>query len=146
MTSYKDIYNKFLSKIEAIDLAQMREEDRAFMLYNWLDSALAHISAEQIQMQSDLSQRNDEMRRFMIDLKGHEIEAIALYMVGVWYEDRVNSLEHTNMFWGTTDEKWNNPKDHLKAVSDIQDKYFQKGRKMFRNYSYKAGLLSQEKS
>lgn len=144
MTSYQVIYDKFLSKIEDLSLAQMNEPDRMRMLYGWFDSALGMIQAEQLSMQSDLTNRNDETASFREDLSSNEIEAIALYMVGTWYEDRVNSLEHTSMFWGSTDEKWNNPKDHLKAVSENQEKYFNRARKMFRNYNYKVGLLSKE--
>lgn len=144
MTSYQVIYDKFLSKIEDLSLAKMNEPDRMRMLYGWFDSALGMIQAEQLSMQSDLTNRNDETASFREDLSSNEIEAIALYMVGIWYEDRVNSLEHTSMFWGSTDEKWNNPKDHLKAISENQEKYFNRARKMFRNYNYKVGLLSKE--
>lgn len=141
MTPYSIIYQKFLSKIEDVSLPQMTEEDRLSMLYGWLDSALGIIVAEQISMQHELTQRDDTMCCFTIDLESNEIEAIALYMVGVWYDDKVNSLEHTTMFFGTTDEKWHNSKDHLRAISEIQENYFKKGRRLFRNYNYKVGLL-----
>lgn len=143
MTSYRKIYEKFLSKIEDLSLAKMNDSDRERMLWNWLDSALGFIQAEQISMQSDLTQRNDELRVFTSDLQPNEIEAVALYMVGIWYEDRINSLEHTSMFWGTKDEKWNNPKDHMRQLNVQQASYFSRARKMFTNYNYKTGLLSQ---
>lgn len=141
MTQYQAIYDKFTHKIEDFDLAQMKPDDQQMMLFGWLDSALALIQAECIQMQSDLTQRNDILRRFDADLKPNEIEAIALYMVGCWYEDRINSIEHTNMFLSTSDEKWNNQKDHLNALYEIQNKYFVRARNMFKNYNYKVGLL-----
>lgn len=146
MTPYSKVYDKFTSKIEDLDLARMSNKDREMILWNYLDSALALIEAEQISMQHDLTQRDDEIRTFTIDLRPNEIEAIALYMVGMWYEEKLNSLQHTAMFWGTTDEKWNNPKDHIKVISDEQEKYFLRARKMFRDYNYKVGLLQENHS
>lgn len=144
MTPYQTIYRKFLSKIEDLSLAQMVEEDRMMMLFEWLDSALGLITAERISMKHDLSQRDDTLRCFSADLESNEVEAISLYMVGAWYEDKISSLEHTSMFMGTTDEKWTNSKDHLKAISEIQENYFQRGRRLFRNYGYKANLIKKK--
>lgn len=144
MTSYQAIYDKFMRKIEDLDLARMSEQDRQEMLYGWLDSALSLIQAECIKMQSDLTLRDDLICQFEADLYPNEIEAIALYMVGCWYEDRINSIEHTHMFLGTADEKWNNPASHLEGLYAIQNSYFTRARKMFRNYNYKTGLLTGE--
>lgn len=144
MTEYQAVYDRFLRKVEDLELARMNPDDQQMMLFGWLDSALSLIQAECIQMQSDLTKRDDLIRRFEADLKPNELEAIALYMVGCWYEDRINSIEHTNMFLGTTDEKWNNQKDHLSGLYEIQNSYFTRARKMFRNYNYKVGMVQNE--
>ena len=43
------------------------------------------------------------------DLTNGEIEVLSLYMVVAWYDSQINSLEHTNMFYGSKDEKWTSP-------------------------------------
>lgn len=67
-------------------------------------------------------------------------------MVVAWYEPKVNSLEHTTMMYGSKDEKWDNKKDHYKAVSDIQEKYRKRARKYIRNYSTRNNSYLQEDS
>ena len=43
-------------------------------------------------------------------------------MVVAWYDIRLNSLEHTNMFYGSKDEKWTSQKEHANYIMSIQKK------------------------
>lgn len=140
MTHYEKVFSRFLNKISSTEYANMKPDQLTQVLVEVMDAAIDYIQGEGLAMVNDLSQRRNEILRFTNDLSSGEIEAIALYMVGIWYDPIVNSLEHTSMFFGSKDEKWNNQKDHLTATSNIQDKYFRKGRKLFRDNYYKAKL------
>lgn len=140
MTHYEKVFSRFLNKISSTEYASMTTDQLTQVLVDVMDAAIDYIQGEGLAMVNDLSQRRNEILRFTIDLSPGEIEAIALYMVGIWYDPIVNSLEHTSMFFGSKDEKWNNQKDHLNATSNIQDKYFRKGRKLFRDNYYRVKL------
>lgn len=118
----------------------MTNDQLTQILVELMEAAIDYIQAEGLIMVSDLTNRSNEILQFYDDLAAGEIEVLSLYMVGIWYDPVVNSLEHTSMFFGSKDEKWNNQKDHLNATSNIQDKYFRKGRKLFRDNYYKSKL------
>ena len=134
-TDYSEIYGRFLSKIEDNELVKMEREDRTAMLKNWLLTALSFIELDKLRIKNDLTDRDDEEEHFNSALTSAEVEGIALYMMVAWYEDKVNSLEHTLLFMGSKDEKWTNQKDHWKATADIQRSYRLRARKHFRNHS-----------
>jgi len=134
-TDYSIIYGRFLSKIEDNELIKMQAEDRHSMLKEWLLTGLSFIELDKLRIEHDLSDRDDDAEVFNSELNSAEIEGIALYMVVAWYENKVNSLEHTLLFMGSKDEKWTNQKDHWKVTSETQRAYRLRARKHFRNHS-----------
>lgn len=133
MTEYKKVFTRFLSKIDSTEYANMSPSLLTLSLIEIMEAAIDYMQAEGVLISSDLTKRKNEILCFTADLASDEIEILALYMVGVWYDPIINSLEHTSMFFGSEDEKWNNQTDHLNAISNIQEKYFQKARNLVRN-------------
>ena len=146
MTPYQKVFDAFLLKIEDLDLARLDPASQQAMLVGWLDAAIGFLEEDSLQLTHDYTDRNDELAQFNADLDNREIQVLALYMVVAWYEPKVNSLEHTTMMYGSKDEKWDNKKDHYKAVSDIQEKYRKRARKYTRNYSTRNNSYLQEDS
>lgn len=146
MTPYQKVFDAFLLKIEDLDLARLDPASQQAMLVGWLDAAIGFLEEDSLQLTHDYTDRNDELAQFNADLDNREIQVLALYMVVAWYEPKVNSLEHTTMMYGSKDEKWDNKKDHYKAVSDIQEKYRKRARKYIRNYSTRNNSYLQEDS
>lgn len=146
MTPYQKVFDTFLLKIEDLDLARLDPASQQAMLVGWLDAAIGFLEEDSLQLTHDYTDRNDELAQFNVDLDNREIQVLALYMVVAWYEPKVNSLEHTTMMYGSKDEKWDNKKDHYKAVSDIQEKYRKRARKYIRNYSTRNNSYLQEDS
>lgn len=144
MTPYTKIYDRFLSKIEDVQLSRMEEEDRTEMLKGWMDTALSMIDLDMLKIDADLSDRDDDLCEFADDLSNAEIEGIALYMVVAWYEPNVNSLEHTLLFMGSKDERWTSQRDHWKAAKEMQDNYRKRARKYFRNHSSRRNAYIEE--
>ena len=135
MTSYSEIFNIFLRNIEDEDLATISATDRDAMCLEYMETALGYMLIDDIKTSNSFEDRDDEMLEFNFDMPLREKVGLALYMVVAWYEPRINSLEHTLMFWGSKDEKWTNQKDHWKAACDVQKQYRLRARKHFRNYS-----------
>ena len=128
MTSYQVIFNRFLKKIEDVDLPQLDDDDQLDELTGWLDSAIAKMYLQHITLTNDLKDRNDDEQVFNSDLTDREIELIALNMVVAWYEPKVSSLEHTLMYFGTKEEKFTNQKDHLNAIRNVRKMYQKEAR------------------
>lgn len=146
MTPYQKVFDAFLLKIEDLDLSRLDPVSQQSLLVGWLDAAIGFIEEDSLKLVHDFTDRNDELAQFNEDLDNREIQVLALYMVVAWYEPKVNSLEHTTMTYGSKDEKWDNKKDHYKAVSDIQEKYRKRARKYIRNYSTRNNSYLQEDS
>lgn len=146
MTPYQKVFDAFLLKIEDLDLSRLDPVSQQSLLVGWLDAAIGFIEEDSLKLVHDFTDRNDELAQFNEDLDNREIQVLSLYMVVAWYEPKVNSLEHTTMMYGSKDEKWDNKKDHYKAVSDIQEKYRKRARKYIRNYSTRNNSYLQEDS
>lgn len=135
MTTYEEVYSRFLSKIEDIDLPKLSTEHAEGMLKQWLNSAISFMELDRLKLKNDLSDRDSTKEVFNVTLENYEIEVIAMYMQVAWYELKVNSLEHTLLFMGTKDEKWTSQKDHWRLTKDIQDEIRKRARKYCREHS-----------
>ena len=123
MTSYETVFKRFENKVEDIKVLKLASDD-------WTELCL-----DQLKIEHDLTKKNDVLFEFEDTLTNGEIEVVALYMVVAWYDIRLNSLEHTNMFYGSKDEKWTSQKEHANYIMSIQKKYKKEARKYFRNHS-----------
>lgn len=135
MTSFDKVFDRFLSKIEDVELAKMGENDRWNMLVGWLETGLSYIELDKLKIENDLSELTETEDGFVADLTNAEIEGVALYMMVAWYESKVNSLDHTLLFMGSKDEKWTNQRDHWRVTKEMQELYRKRARKYFRNHS-----------
>lgn len=135
MTSYDIIFKRFENKIESLEPEKLGDDLWKELCVEWLNSAIGMIELDCLKITNDLSLRDDELFAFTVDLTNAEIEVIALYMVVAWYDIKLNSLELTNFFYGSKDEKWENKKDHANYIMNIQRKYKKEARKYFRNHS-----------
>lgn len=137
MTSYETVFESFKKRIEDKDLPLFTEEEQNSLMTGWLDTAIGYIELDKLKINNDLSDRDNDLQTFNIDLDNCEIEVIAMYMVAAWYEPKINSLEHTLLFVGSSSEKWTSQKDHLNMMVETRDKWKLEARKYFRNYRYK---------
>lgn len=134
-TPYSKIYDRALAKITDYDLAFLPDEDFQFMLRGWLDSAIAKFR----KCASDLSDRDDELNSFNVDLVDEEIEILALLMVCEWLEPQVNSVLLTNQMFGGKEEKFYAQANHLAELKALRDGTRTEARKLMRDYTYFSG-------
>lgn len=100
-TPYSKIYDSALAKLTDYDLAVMPDDDLQLMLRGWLKSAIAKFR----KCVSDLSDRDDELNTFNVDLVDEEIEILAMLVVAEWLEPQVNSVLLTHQMFGGREEK-----------------------------------------
>lgn len=134
MTSYETIYSKALAKISDYELPTLSEEDLEQMLHSWLLSAITKFTRST----SDLSQKDDELRSFLVELEDYEIEVLALYMVTEWLEPQVNSTLLTSQFIGGKEEKYYSQSQHLQTLIALRDGCSNKAKKLIRDNSYRS--------
>ena len=131
-TPYSMIYDRALAKITDYDLAFMPEENFQLMLRGWLQSAISKFR----KCASDLSNRDDELATFNIDLEDEEIEILAMLMVGEWLDPQVNSVTLTHQFFGGKEEKFFAQANQLAEIKALRDETRTEARKLMRDYSY----------
>lgn len=132
MTSYDAVFRRFLNRITDYDLPLLPEEDLDEMMCGWLTSAIANFT----RCKSDLSDRDDEAQTFNADLMNYEIEALSLYMVCAWLDQKINSVLLTNQFIGGKEEKYYSQANQLETLKALRDATFTEARKLPRDYSY----------
>lgn len=132
MTSYETIYNRALSKLEDYDLAQLPEEDLERMLNGWMMSAIAKFR----KCQSDLKQRDEENKTFLVDLLDEEVEILAILTATEWLESQISSITLTKQFFGGKEEKWFSQSQHLSTLIALRDSNRLEARKLMRDVTY----------
>ena len=101
MTLYSAIYKKFLNKISDVKLLELSDTDIQEMLHEWLTSAIAKFR----RCKNDLSNRDEVLESFNIDLLDIEIEILAVLMVHEWLEPQLNSTLLTAQVFGSKEKK-----------------------------------------
>ena len=100
-TSYDEIYNRCARYLTDFDLAQLPQEDADAMFHEWMIGAISKFR----KCKSDLSNRDDELRTFNIDLLDVEKEILAVMMAREWLAPQLNSVLITNQVFGGKEEK-----------------------------------------
>ena len=114
MTSYSDVYGRFLNTTTDFDLAELDDFTLSDMLKGWLRTAIVKVRTS-----SDLS-RDDTKEVFNNDLSDLDIELLAIGMRLSWLDQRINSTEYTNLFVGGKEEKFYSPSSQLSELRALR--------------------------
>lgn len=132
MTSYDVIYERFAQKITDYKLLELSDEDVETMLLSWLMSAIAKFR----RCEHNLSQRDDELKKFEDDLNDTEIEILSLLMVNEWLEPQVNSVLYVSQFFGGKEEKFYAQSNQLEKLITLKKTNETATQKLMRDYGY----------
>lgn len=132
MTSYETVYNRFFQKCTDYELPNLPDDELEAMLHGWLLSSIAKFR----KCKSDLTQRDDELRIFLVDLLNEEIEILALLMTVEWLEPTINSVLLTNMMVGGKEEKWFSQSSHLAELQALRDANRLEAKKLMRDFTF----------
>ncbi len=130
MTSYSEIFTRFLAKCTDYSLAQMPEEDALNMLNGYLDGAIVNF----IRPSSDLSQRDKELQTFNVELVEYEKEVLARLMLSEWLQPQITSATLTLQAFNARES--HSQAAHLKQLIELQQNNDIKIKKLLRDKSY----------
>lgn len=142
MTSYETVYDRFLQKITDYKLLDLSDSEIRNMCYSWLISSISKFR----RCQNDLSQRDDEIESFNIDLLDIEIEILAEMMVCEWLTPQLNSVLYTSQFFGGKEEKFFAQANQLDKLITLKKTCEDNIRKLTRDYTYQNVLWNRGES
>ena len=135
MTSYEAIYDRATRKLTDFDLAVMSDVDLEDTLHGYLMSAIAQFR----KCKNDLSDRDDELRRFNTDLLDVEQEILAILMVRAWLQPQLQSILLTSQVFSDKEVKYYSQAQQLSTLMALDEKLKLEAQKLSRDYSYTYG-------
>ena len=135
MTSYEAIYDRATRKLTDFDLAAMSDADLEDTLHGYLMSAIAQFR----KCKNDLSDRDDELRRFNTDLLDVEQEILAILMVRAWLQPQLQSTLLTSQVFSDKEVKYYSQAQQLSTLMALDEKLKLEAQKLSRDYSYTYG-------
>lgn len=131
-TTYKELYNSVYSKIKDYDFVNMLEEDADEILHDYLRPAVVAFEC----CNQDLSDRDEGLQQFNIDLNDVNFEILSNFMVIVYLDStyiRTSLMLKTHM--STADfHKYDNS-NVLGKVIEVRDMYKRENKQWMINYS-----------
>lgn len=116
MTPYSDIDDMFLADITDDTFLLLDESDRELMLNGWRKKAVTRFKV----CPKDLSDRDDTLKQFNIDLTEEEQVIIATIMRRYWLNDKVYSLQLLKQKFSTKDWKLTSQSEHLLRLLNLK--------------------------
>lgn len=142
MTSYEKIYDRFLQKITDYKMLDLTDTEIRQECAKWLSSAIAKFR----RCKNDLSQRDNELETFTIDLLDIEIEILATLMVSEWLSPQLNSVLYTSQFFGGKEEKFFAQANQLDKLMTLKGNNDVEAKKLMRDYGYQNKLWNREET
>lgn len=131
-TTYKELYDSVYAKIKDYDFVDMLEEDVDEILHDYLRPAVVAFEC----CTQDLSDRDEGLYQFNIDLTDVNFEILSNYMVIIYLDStyiRTSLMLKAHM--STTDfHKYDN-KDVLSKAIEARDMYKKENKQLMINYS-----------
>lgn len=134
ITEYKDIYERFLSKVEDEYLASLDDEKLHIALYPLLLSAINSFSRIS---EHNLRKRDERSHVFYETLTEDEIEVLAILMKPVWLERYMNSSRKIEQQYFDAGIKTYSPNENLRNLTNMYQQYLVDARKAKTEYTYK---------
>ena len=142
MTSYEKIYDRFLQKITDYKMLDLTDTEIRQECAKWLSSAIAKFR----RCKNDLSQRDDELETFTVELLDVEIEILSTLMVSEWLAPQLNSVLYTSQFFGGKEERWFAQANQLDKLMTLKDNNDLEAKKLMRDYGYQTKLWNREET
>ena len=134
-TSFSEIYERAANKIEDPEMALLSSEDLEELFHGYLMSAIAQFR----KCKNDLSNRDDELRQFNIDLLDVEKEILAILVCQQWLQPQLYSSLLTKQVFSDKEMKYYSQAAHISELRELDEKLKLDAQKLSRDYSYNSG-------
>ena len=131
-TSYEEIYNLAANKITDPEIALLLPEDIEELFYGYLISAIPKFR----KCKNDLSDRDDELRQFNVDLLDVEKEILAILVVREWLQPQLYSALLTKQVFSDKEQKYYSQSSHLSELRALDETLKIDAQKLSRDYTY----------
>ena len=134
ITTYQQVYERFLSKIEDEYLASLNDDELNSSLYPLLLGAINGFSRIS---EHNLRKRDERSHVFYETLTEDEIEVLAILMKPLWLERYLNSSRKIEQQYFDAGIKTYSPNENLRNLTAMYQQYLADARKAKTEYSYK---------
>lgn len=134
-TSYEEIYDRATRRLTDFDLASMSDVDLEDTLRGFLASAISQFR----KCKNDLSDRDDELRRFNTDLLDIEKEILAILMTRAWLQPQLNSILLTAQVFSDKEQKFYSQSAHVAELRALDEALKIEAQKLSRDYTFNYG-------
>ena len=131
-TSYEEIYNLAANKITDPEIALLLPEDIEELFHGYLISAIPKFR----KCKNDLSNRDDELRQFNVDLLDVEKEILAILVVREWLQPQLHSALLTKQVFSDKEQKYYSQSSHLSELRALDETLKIDAQKLSRDYTY----------
>ena len=131
-TSYEEIYNLAANKITDPEIALLLPEDIEELFHGYLISAIPKFR----KCKNDLSNRDDELRQFNVDLLDVEKEILAILVVREWLHPQLYSALLTKQVFSDKEQKYYSQSSHLSELRSLDETLKIEAQKLSRDYTY----------
>ena len=121
-----------LNKIQDFKLAELPAYDLTELCHDWLVSAISKFR----KCKSDLSDRDDELAQFNVDLEDSEIEILSLMMAREWLRPQLNSVLLTSQFYGDKESSFYSQANHIAELRAMDESLKLEAQKLSRDWTY----------
>ena len=131
-TSYEEIYNLAANKITDPEIALLLPEDIEELFHGYLISAIPKFR----KCKNDLSNRDDELRQFNVDLLDVEKEILAILVVREWLQPQLYSSLLIKQVFSDKEQKYYSQSSHLSELRALDETLKIDAQKLSRDYTY----------
>ena len=131
-TSYEEIYNLAANKITDPEIALLLPEDIEELFHGYLISAIPKFR----KCKNDLSNRDDELRQFNVDLLDVEKEILAILVVREWLQPQLYSALLTKQVFSDKEQKYYSQSSHLSELRALDETLNIDAHNFSRDYTY----------
>lgn len=139
-TSYDEIINRAIFRINDSKLARLNEADQRFILQKYMDSAIADF---QNKCDIDLSNR-DNSDGFAEDLNNEVQEILALGISYYWLSAQILNSELLKNKLSTKDYSYFSPANLMRELQTLRETVRDEYKHRIINYTYDHGNISME--
>ena len=131
-TSYEEIYNLAANKITDPEIALLLPEDIEELFHGYLISAIPKFR----KCKNDLSNRDDELRHFNVDLLDVEKEILAILVAREWLQPQLYSALLTKQVFSDKEQKYYSQSSHISELRALDETLKIEAQKLSRDYTY----------
>jgi hypothetical protein len=133
-TKYEVVFAEFKDKITDPDLITFAENLQTEMLVAYMKKAIG--KCKRVVKTVDLSNRDDELMEFGVEVPDEVMDIITEWMTVFWLQPFVNNIENLKNNFSTKDFSVFSPANLLEKIGDRYDIARKHARSLTNEYSY----------